>query len=118
MPSRLGIHLPDITVVPEGAHHRRDDGFLPAMVTALVVEITSKATARTDRAAKTEGYAAAGVPLHLLIDGLAAGGPRCTLYGVPEMGAYRVLSTAKFGEPIKLPAPFDLVIDTGEFPET
>lgn len=29
---------------------------------------------------------------------------------------YRTLSTAKFGESLKLPAPFDLVIDTSEFP--
>jgi Uma2 family endonuclease len=118
VPSRLGIYLPDITVVPEEAHHRRDDGFLPATATALVVEITSKATARTDRTAKTEGYAAAGVPLYLLIDGLAPGGPRCTLHGVPETGAYRVLSSVESGEPIELPAPFDLVIDTAEFPGT
>ncbi len=36
--------------------------------------------------------------------------------GAPEKGAYRVLSRVAFGEPIALPAPFDLVIDTAGFP--
>ncbi|MGW4148825.1 hypothetical protein [Streptomyces albogriseolus] len=38
--------------------------------------------------------------------------------GAPEKGAYRVLSRVAFGEPIALPAPFDLVIDTAGFPGT
>ncbi|MFI2505562.1 hypothetical protein [Streptomyces sp. NPDC018972] len=31
---------------------------------------------------------------------------------------HRVLDAGPFGELIKLPAPFDLVIDTAGFPET
>ncbi|MGV9227065.1 hypothetical protein ACWDPF_30855 [Streptomyces albogriseolus] len=75
MPSRRGIYLPDITVVPEGTLHAAEEGRLPA----------------------------------------AAGSAR---RGAPEKGAYRVLSRVAFGEPIALPAPFDLVIDTAEFPGT
>ncbi|WPP31686.1 hypothetical protein [Streptomyces sp. CL7] len=67
---------------------------------------------------KVHSYAVAGVPFYLLLDGLAPDGARCTLYGAPEKGAYRVLSRVAFGEPIALPVPFDLVIDTAEFPET
>lgn len=29
-----------------------------------------------------------------------------------------MLSAAKFGDPLRLPAPFDLTIDTSEFPES
>ncbi|MFE2585325.1 Uma2 family endonuclease [Streptomyces sp. NPDC059378] len=43
-------------------------------------------------------------------------GPTVTLYGDPKGDVYRPLSTAKFGEAVKLPAPFDLVIGTTEFP--
>jgi len=39
-----------------------------------------------------------------------------TVYGEPKGDVYRVLTAVKFGDSIKLPAPFDLVIDTGEFP--
>ncbi|MFJ8183377.1 Uma2 family endonuclease [Streptomyces sp. NPDC096105] len=117
VPSRLGIYLPDITVVPEEQHHGAEEGCLPATEAALVVEIASRATARVDRTVKARAYAEAGVPLYLLLDGLAPGGPRGTLHGAPEKGAYRVLSSVAFGEPVELPAPFDLVIDTAEFPE-
>jgi hypothetical protein len=38
------------------------------------------------------------------------------LYGEPTDGVYRILSAVKSGDPLKLPEPFDLTIDTGEFP--
>ncbi|MFF9337463.1 Uma2 family endonuclease [Streptomyces albogriseolus] len=118
VPSRRGIYLPDITVVPEGTLHAAEEGCLPAAAAALVVEIASEATVRVDRTVKVHSYAVAGVPFYLLLDGLAPDGARCTLYGAPEKGAYRVLSRVAFGEPIALPVPFDLVIDMAEFPET
>lgn len=40
-----------------------------------------------------------------------------TLHGEPKDDVYRPPKSVKFGEPIELPAPFTLVIDTGEFPE-
>ncbi|MFC3407862.1 hypothetical protein ACFSUJ_21725 [Streptomyces lusitanus] len=44
--------------------------------------------------------------------------PKGCWHGAPENGVYRVIDAGPFGEPIKLPAPFDLVIDTGEFPHS
>ncbi|MEU0581113.1 Uma2 family endonuclease [Streptomyces griseoincarnatus] len=117
VPSRLGIYLPDITVVPEEELHAAEERCLPAAAAALVVEIASRATARIDRTVKAHAYASAGIPLYLLLDSLAPDGPVCTLHGWPEKGTYRELSRVRFGEPIALPAPFDLVIDTAEFPE-
>lgn len=46
----------------------------------------------------------------------APGGPTATLYGEPKGEVYRVLGAVKFGDPIKLPEPFGITIDTGEFP--
>ncbi|MFD8255207.1 Uma2 family endonuclease [Streptomyces werraensis] len=117
VPSRLGIYLPDITVVPEEELHAAEERCLPAAAAALVVEIASRATARVDRTVKVHAYASAGIPLYLLLDGLAPDGPVCTLHARPEKGAYREVSRVRCGEPIELPAPFDLVIDTAEFPE-
>ncbi|MFI0807585.1 Uma2 family endonuclease [Streptomyces echinatus] len=79
----------------------------------LVVEITSTVTARRDRGTKAAGYAEAGVPLYLLVDGSAPDGPAVTLYGHPNDGAYRVLEAGPFGAPVGLPAPFDLVLTVG-----
>lgn len=57
------------------------------------------------------------MPVPFGIDRWAPGGPTATLYREPKGDVYRVLSAAKFGDSLTLPAPFDLVIDTGEFPE-
>ncbi|MFB7505424.1 Uma2 family endonuclease [Streptomyces broussonetiae] len=115
VPSRLGMFIPDLLVVP--VHEPPEtDSYLPAALAELVVEVTSKSNARHDRVSKAAAYATAGIPLYLLIDRWAPGGPTATLYGEPKGDVYRVLSAVKFGDPIRLPAPFDVTIDTGEFP--
>jgi Uma2 family endonuclease len=117
VPARLGLYVPDLVVVPEVAV-KGHDSFVPAAAAELAVEITSKATAHRDRTMKAAGYAAAGVRLYLLVDSWAQGGPTVTLYGEPEEGVYRLLRAGKFGESILLPEPFDLELDTSEFPGT
>ncbi|TWF85614.1 Uma2 family endonuclease [Streptomyces capillispiralis] len=116
VPSRLGMLIPDLVVAPV-REHTESDTHIPAALAELVVEVTSKSNARDDRVSEPAAYATAGIPLYLLVDRWAPDGPAVTLYGEPKGDVHRPLSTAKFGEPIKLPAPFDLVIDTGEFPE-
>ncbi|MCL3995134.1 Uma2 family endonuclease [Streptomyces lavenduligriseus] len=115
VPSRMGMFLPDLLVVPLRAGEE-SDSHIPAALAELVVEVTSKSTARHDRVSKPAAYATAGIPLHLLVDRWAPGGPTATLYGEPKGEVYRVLSAVKFGDPIKLPEPFGITIDTGEFP--
>ncbi|MFI8093366.1 Uma2 family endonuclease [Streptomyces sp. NPDC086080] len=117
VPSRLGMLIPDLVVAPV-RDHTESDSHIPAALAELVVEVTSKSNARHDRVSKPAAYATAGVPLYLLVDRWAPDGPTATLYGEPKGDVYRPLTTAKFGEPIRIPAPFDLVIDTGEFPAT
>ncbi|MFF4502247.1 Uma2 family endonuclease [Streptomyces sp. NPDC001401] len=115
VPSRLGLYMPDLAVVPEEVL-KGDGYYIPAGKAELVVEITSLATATNDRIHKAAGYAEAGILLHLLIDGLAPGGPTITLYGEPNDGVYRILRAGKFGVPVELPHPFELAVDTSSFP--
>ncbi|MFD8812201.1 Uma2 family endonuclease [Streptomyces sp. NPDC059627] len=115
VPSCLGMFIPDIVVAPRQTDSDVDS-HIPAGLVELVVEVTSKSNARHDRVSKPAAYATAGIPLYLLIDRWAPGGPTATLYGEPKGEVYRVLSAVKFGDPIKLPQPFDLTIDTAEFP--
>ncbi|WP_328494360.1 Uma2 family endonuclease [Streptomyces sp. NBC_00414] len=115
VPSRLGMFIPDLVVVPTG----EVDGpgnYIPAGAAELVVEVTSKSNAQHDRVSKPAAYAAAGIPLYLLVDRWAPGGPTVTLYGEPQGDVYRVLQAGKFGEQIVLPEPFDLKLDTSVFP--
>ncbi|MCZ0981015.1 Uma2 family endonuclease [Streptomyces diastatochromogenes] len=117
VPARMSAFIPDLLVAPlsdvDGPSH-----LIPAAVGELVVEVTSPSNASTDRITKAAGYAEAGVPLYLLIDRHAPGGPTVTLYGEPKAGVYRVLRAVPFGEEIHLPAPFGLTLDTAEFPVT
>ncbi|MFF2199271.1 Uma2 family endonuclease [Streptomyces sp. NPDC058145] len=115
VPSRLGMLIPDLVVAPL-PECTESDTHIPAAPAELVVEVTSKSNARHDRISKPAAYASAGIPLYLLVDRWAPGGPTATLYGEPKGEVYRVLQAVKFGDPIKLPEPFDITLDTGEFP--
>jgi len=115
VPSRLGMFIPDLVVAPTGDVDGPGN-YIPAAAAELVVEVTSRSNARHDRVSKPAAHAAAGIPLYLLIDRWAQGGPTVTLYGEPAGDVYRVLRAGKFGEQIVLPKPFDLKLDTSVFP--
>lgn len=115
VPTRNGLYIPDLAVVPRDVV-RREGNYVPADAAEIVVEITSKSNASNDRVAKLNGYAAAGVPLYLLIDPHVSGTPTVHLYGEPQGGTYRLLAVVEFGEPIYIPKPFDYTLDTSDFP--
>ncbi|WKV72226.1 Uma2 family endonuclease [Streptomyces sp. PCS3-D2] len=115
VPSRSGLFIPDLVVAPDEVV-LEDANYVPGAAAELVVEITSKSNAVNDRVAKLHGYAAAGIPLYLLIDPHATGEPAIHLYGEPANGTYRLLWSGKFGETVKLPEPFGVAIDTSGFP--
>ncbi|MFD7899306.1 Uma2 family endonuclease [Streptomyces sp. NPDC059568] len=116
VPSRDGLFIPDLVVTPKAVLRSEHGKFIPATAAELVVEITSKSNASHDRITKTASYAQAGIPLYLLIDAWAPGGPTVTLYGEPTGDVYRVHQAVKFGEDIVLPDPFGLTIETAAFP--
>ncbi|WP_345646752.1 Uma2 family endonuclease [Streptomyces tremellae] len=115
VPSKKGLYIPDLVVMDRADLAGRRSS-IPADRAELVVEITSEANANHDRVAKVRGYAAAGVPLYLLLDSWHSARPTFTLYGEPEDGTYRTLLTGEFGERLTLPEPFDCDIDTSAFP--
>ncbi|GCD35307.1 hypothetical protein OEIGOIKO_03050 [Streptomyces chrestomyceticus JCM 4735] len=108
VPGGQGLFVPDLAVAPK-ARQAKD-------APRLVVEVTSRCGARHDRVDKLRGYAALGVPLYLLLDPWHSGKPTATLYGEPEGGSYRVLEMVKYGDELRLPAPFDVTVDTSLFP--
>ncbi|KOX06972.1 Uma2 family endonuclease [Streptomyces sp. NRRL B-3648] len=115
VPSRLGMLIPDLVVAPV-PEQPESDSHIPAALAELVVEVTSKSNAGHDRVSKPAAYATAGIPLYLLVDRWAPGGPTATLYGEPKGDVYRVRKAVKFGDPVELPEPFGLTLDTGGFP--
>ncbi|MFF5182635.1 Uma2 family endonuclease [Streptomyces sp. NPDC000345] len=115
VPSRLGMFIPDLLVAPV-QECAESETYLPAALAELVVEVTSRKNARHDRVSKPAAYASAGIPFYLLVDRWAPDGPTSTLHGEPHGAVHRPLAVAKFGEPLVLPAPFGVTIDTSEFP--
>lgn len=115
IPSRSGLYIPGLIVAPR-AVLAEPGNYIPAAAAELIVEITSPSNAGHDRIIKPAGYAQAGVPLYLLVDGHAPGGPTITLYGEPTGDVYRVHTAVKAGEEIRLPEPFQLTLDTADFP--
>ncbi|MEU3348537.1 Uma2 family endonuclease [Streptomyces sp. NPDC006700] len=113
-PETGSLFVPVLCVVPRVALRRGTR--VPVGEAELVVEVTSRSNANHDRTKKAHGYAVGGVPFYLLLDPWHSGRPTATLYGEPQGGAYRVLASVEYGEELKLPEPFKLVLDTGMFP--
>lgn len=108
-----GAHvIPDVTFAP-----RKLDLFLdalpwmPAEGVAMVVEVTSSSPER-DRNAKRRAYAAAQIPLYLLIDRQQG---QATIFGDPVRDDYSTMTMAAFGDNVKLPAPFSFTLETANF---
>ncbi|AUH42326.1 Uma2 family endonuclease [Streptomyces sp. CMB-StM0423] len=109
---RNGRATPDLAFAPKRSFTGQGDWADPAPL-AMVVEVTSydSDTHRRDRQDKPVAYAAAGVPVYLLIDR-----DTCVLtaYSEPSSEGYRVTRTAKFGEKLVLPDPVGIGLDTEE----
>ncbi|MEU4999660.1 Uma2 family endonuclease [Streptomyces sp. NPDC021622] len=77
----------------------------------MAVEVTSfdSDTNRRDRVEKPDGYAAAGIPVYLLID---RDDCSVTVFTDPEDGRYRKLENHRFGAVVQLPAPVDIALET------
>jgi hypothetical protein len=90
----------------------RTCGLLDAAGGELVAEIVSPSDSRTDRVVEVRGYAAADVPVYLLVDPLERA---VTPFFEPVDGSYQQMRRVHFGTAVPLPAPFDGKIDTGRF---
>ncbi|GAA2709393.1 MULTISPECIES: Uma2 family endonuclease [Streptomyces] len=77
----------------------------------MTVEITSHDfdTERRDRIEKPDGYAAAGIPVFLLVDR-----DRCevTVHTEPAKGKYCRVATHPFGARVEIPDPVGIVLET------
>lgn len=108
------LYIPDFVVAP--LHTTRSDGTLRPGDPLLVVEISSPSTARFDREEKRWAYARAGIPSYLLVDRVRSSGPVVVLHTQPKDGQYQSVVQVPYGEKLTLPPPFDVELDTSEFP--
>jgi Uma2 family endonuclease len=107
---RNGRARPDGTLAPEEYFAGKGEWSEPSGV-LMVVEVTSRDrdADRRDRIEKPDGYAAAGIPVYLLVD---RDTDSVTVHCDPEGGIYRSLTTRAFGAVIELPDPVGFTLDT------
>ncbi|EME99773.1 Uma2 family endonuclease [Streptomyces mobaraensis NBRC 13819 = DSM 40847] len=84
--------------------------FLPGEALSLVGEVTSSSTRAFDLTDKVDVYGRGGVPVYVLIDMAVKA---VTVYHdpTPDRG-YRAHTQVKFGDKVRIPAPFDCEVDT------
>ncbi|GAA0329141.1 Uma2 family endonuclease [Actinoallomurus spadix] len=102
-------YRPDLLVVPQDPPRWGDDHVF-GNATHLVVEVVSKSSVRDDHEVKPRTCARWGVPLYLVIDGF---GGKARLLSHPGQDGYAQEIDVKLGEPLPLPEPWDLTLDTG-----
>lgn len=112
---RKGRARPDGSLVPEGNFAGQGEWADPDGV-LMTVEITShdRDTDRRDRIEKPDGYAAAGIPVYLLVDRDACS---VVVHSDPEGGVYRAVTARPFGSEIELPDPVGITLATEKLKE-
>ncbi|GAA2387808.1 Uma2 family endonuclease [Streptomyces glaucosporus] len=108
-----GRARPDGALAPEMYFAGRGEWSDPSGV-LMVVEVTSTRPGK-DRTEKPDGYAEAGIPVHLLVDRERQ---ELVVRSRPEKGRYRdVHTTTGLGEELRLPDPVGIVLATEELKE-
>jgi Uma2 family endonuclease len=102
--------IPDLMIAPPDAPQFGDSELLSHGV-LLVAEVVSPSSRRQDREVKLRAYALGMVPLYLLVDKLAEP-PAVILHHDPGADGYRTRQRATVGQPLRLPEPFGVALDT------
>lgn len=111
-PERSGALGPDVWVAHEDAFDT-DSNRLPGDALSLVAELTSPATRDRDLHDKVEVYGRSGVSVYLLFDMKEQ---MVTVYSDPSRKhGYQSQTSAEFGDPVHVPAPFDFELDSSAF---
>ncbi|MEU8802792.1 Uma2 family endonuclease [Spirillospora sp. NPDC048819] len=108
-----GEYVPDGIAAPKGTFagrewHSKPDGVV------MVLEVTSgrrgeRKGAERDRGPKRRGYAAADIPLYLLIDRLDG---KATIFSEPRGDDYTHSTSVALGEDLPIPAPLESILPT------
>jgi Uma2 family endonuclease len=102
--------IPDLMIAAQDAPGFGDEELLGNGV-LLVAEVVSPSSRSRDRVAKSRAYAQGGVPLYLLIDQLADPAT-VALFRDPAQTCYRTCERAAADQALRLPEPFDIMLDT------
>jgi hypothetical protein len=104
--------IPDLTFAPADLDLFLDaPSWMRPSGVAMVVEVTSSMPEH-DRNAKRRAYAAARIPLYLLV---GRDDKTVTLFSGPARDTYISTTTVPFGDSLELPEPFSFTLETDGF---
>lgn len=104
-------YRPDLTVAAADPPLWGDD-HIHGDATVLVVEVVSKSSVDDDHHVKPKTYAAAGVPLCMVID-CFAGTVRLLSKPNAQLERYELQNEVPIGKSLELPEPWNLKLETG-----
>lgn len=109
---RQGRARPDGALAPR-RHFAGQGEWAPADGVLMTVEVTSHDhdTDRRDRNERPHGYAAANIPVYLLIDRES---DTLVVHSEPDKGRYRQQHSYDYGDAVPLPGPVEITLDTEE----
>ncbi|MGW9303452.1 Uma2 family endonuclease [Streptomyces cyaneofuscatus] len=109
---REGRARPDGALAPR-RHFAGQGEWAPTDGVLMAVEVTShdRDTDRRDRNEKPLGYAAADIPVYLLIDRESG---TLVVHSEPDKGRYRQQLSYDYGDTVVLPQPVNITLDTDE----
>ncbi|MFJ1655687.1 Uma2 family endonuclease [Streptomyces sp. NPDC088337] len=112
-PGHLNGFASDVVALAEDAQKDEKGHWRPGDV-ELVAEVISQGTARNDYGPKKDAFAAAEVPVYLIVDPYTG---TWHLHTLPKDGEYRGVLSLDFGDEVDLnDTPVGLVLKTDEFP--
>ncbi|WP_309235372.1 Uma2 family endonuclease [Streptomyces sp. TRM64462] len=111
-PGRLNGFATDVTLIAEGAGPD-DKGRFHHKDVVFVAEVISRGTGLNDYGPKKDAYAAAGVPVYLIVDPYTG---KWVVHTQPKDGEYTDEARSVFGRPVDLTGtPVGLVLATDDF---
>ena len=109
------VFVPDLVILRDKKSLPRLERFRPLDRVLLAAEVISPSSIRQDRVVKPRACALAGIPLYLLVDRFTKP-VTVSLYSEPGEDGYGDVTTVIAGEKLRLPAPFNLTLDTSSLP--
>jgi Uma2 family endonuclease len=106
---------PDYMILRDVKTLPRLESVRPLDRVLLAAEVVSASSVRVDRKVKPRACALAGIPFYLLVDRFTKP-VTISLHSGPGPNGYAKVKTVTAGKKLRLPAPFDLTLDTTSLP--
>jgi Uma2 family endonuclease len=115
LPPTADVICPDFLILRDASTLPDLEFMRPLDRVLLAAEVISAPSVRVDREVKPRACALAGIPLYLLVDRFTKP-VTISLHSEPRANGYARVKTVIAGEKLRMPAPFDLALDTSSLP--